>query len=129
MISSIIQWAIISLILIILIHYLYRFFKNTLTIPKIKDLVNKPIDEYKEIYDTIRQNNNNNNNLNKQHSINIKQINNDSNQNKSMKDELKNYLTNLSSISGNDDSKCENNQDNNSGFGSYDFQSNNFSSY
>jgi hypothetical protein len=125
MISSIIQWAIISLILIILIHYLYRFFKNTLTVPKIKDLVNKPIDEYKEIYDTIRQNNSNNqktNNLNKQ-------TNGDTNQNKTMKDELKNYLTNLNSVSGNDNSIGENNQDNSSGFSSYDFQSNNFSSY
>ncbi len=125
MISSIIQWAIISLILIILIHYLYRFFKNTLTVPKIKDLVNKPIDEYKEIYDTIRQNNSNN-----QKTINLnKQTNSDTNQNKTMKDELKNYLTNLNSVSGNENSIGENNQDNSSGFGSYDFQSNNFSSY
>jgi len=43
------KWVIISLVLIFLIHYLYSFFKNMLTIPKIKDLVNKPIAQYNEI--------------------------------------------------------------------------------
>ena len=48
-----IQWIFISLLLITLVHYLYSFFKNTLTIPKMRDLVNKPLDRYKEIYSTI----------------------------------------------------------------------------
>ena len=45
--------AVISLVLIILVHSLYIFLKTNLTIPKIKDLVNKPDIRYKEIYDTI----------------------------------------------------------------------------
>ena len=48
------QWIIISLVLIMLIHYLYSFFKNTLTVPKVKDLVNKPTERYNEILETIK---------------------------------------------------------------------------
>ena len=49
-----VQWIIISLVLIMLIHYLYSFFKNTLTVPKVKDLVNKPTERYNEILETIK---------------------------------------------------------------------------
>ena len=31
-----IKWGIISLLIILLIHYLYSFFKNTLTVPKVR---------------------------------------------------------------------------------------------
>ena len=54
-----IQLIIIYLLLILLVHYLYSFFKNTLTIPKIKDLVNKPSERYNEIYKTIMKKKNN----------------------------------------------------------------------
>ena len=47
------QSTIISLVLIILIHYLYSYFKNTLTVPKVKDLVNNPHQQYKEIINTM----------------------------------------------------------------------------
>ena len=43
----------ISLLLIALIHYLYSFFKDTLTVPKIKDLVNKPAKRYDEMFDIL----------------------------------------------------------------------------
>ena len=49
-----VQWIIISLVLIMLLHYLYSFFKNTLTVPKVKDLVNKPTERYNEILKTIQ---------------------------------------------------------------------------
>ena len=49
-----VRWIIISLVLIMLIHYLYSFFKNTLTVPKVKDLVNKPTERYNEILETIK---------------------------------------------------------------------------
>jgi hypothetical protein len=39
-----------SLILIAIVHYIYEFFKNNLTEPKIKDLVNKPNAQYEKIY-------------------------------------------------------------------------------
>lgn len=54
----IIQWIIISLVFIFLLHYLYNFFVNVLTIPKVKDLVNKPIDKYNIIMKDIEINNN-----------------------------------------------------------------------
>ncbi len=40
------------------------FFKTTLTVPKIKDLVNSPNQKYKNIYDTINHNSYNSNNSN-----------------------------------------------------------------
>lgn len=53
MLSWIIQITIISIVLIFLVHYLFNFFKETLTVPKIKDLVNSPNQKYQHIYDTI----------------------------------------------------------------------------
>jgi len=48
------QMTIISILLIFLVHYLVNFFKSTLTIPKIKDLVNIPNQKYEEIYNIIK---------------------------------------------------------------------------
>jgi len=35
------------------VHHLLCFFKTTLTVPKIKDLVNSPAAKYQHIFDTI----------------------------------------------------------------------------
>lgn len=43
----------ISVVIIATIHYIYNFFKNNLTVPKIKDLVKKPKQQYKHIYESI----------------------------------------------------------------------------
>ncbi len=43
----------ISFIFIFIVHYLLVFFKATLTVPKIKDLVNCPTQKYQDIYNTI----------------------------------------------------------------------------
>lgn len=40
----------ISLCLIAVVHYLYVFFKTTLTVPKVKDLVNRPQKQYDAIF-------------------------------------------------------------------------------
>jgi len=48
-----IQITVISFILIFLIHYLINFFKSTLTIPKIKDLVDAPAKKYENMYSII----------------------------------------------------------------------------
>ena len=53
MLSLIIQISIISIIFIFLVHHLLCFFKTTLTVPKIKDLVNSPAAKYQHIFDTI----------------------------------------------------------------------------
>lgn len=44
-----IQIAAVSLILIFLVHHLFHFFKSTLTVPKVKDLVNGDKEEYENI--------------------------------------------------------------------------------
>ena len=56
MLLWIIQITIISIIFIFLVHHLIEFFKNTLTIPKIKDLVNSSSQKYENIYNTIKNN-------------------------------------------------------------------------
>ena len=55
MLFWIIQMTILSIILIFLVHYLINFFKSTLTVPKIKDLVNTPTQNYENIYNIIKQ--------------------------------------------------------------------------
>ncbi len=82
MLPWIIQMSIISLILIILVHYLFTFFKTNLTIPKVKDLVNKPQKQYEALFDTMKET--------------IIQPSKSENDNVNMKNELKNYLKELS---------------------------------
>jgi hypothetical protein len=63
MLSWIIQITIISIVLIFLVHHLIIFFKSTLTVPKIKDLVNTPTQKYENMYNIINQNKSTNTNL------------------------------------------------------------------
>ena len=42
MINNFVFYIIISVVIISLLHYLYIYFINILTVPKIKDLVTKP---------------------------------------------------------------------------------------
>ena len=78
MIFSIIKQIILSIILIVIVHYIYVFFKENLTQPKIKDLVNKPKMKYKEIYKSVEQSKINESNSNK------------------MKSELQDYIKEIS---------------------------------
>lgn len=55
-----IQITVISIVLIFLVHHLINFFKSTLTVPKIKDLVNTPTQKYENMYNIINNNQNNN---------------------------------------------------------------------
>ncbi len=71
----ILQQTIISIILIVSVHYTYIFFKDNLTIPKTKDLVKKPTEQYNKIYEAIKNKKEEKNN---------------------MKNELKNYIKELS---------------------------------
>jgi len=57
MLSWIFQITFISIILIFLVHHLIDFFKDTLTIPKIKDLVNSPTKKYENMFLTMKQGN------------------------------------------------------------------------
>lgn len=51
-----IKTVIISIIFIFLIHHLIEFFKNTLTVPKVKDLVNVPTQKYEHILNILSKN-------------------------------------------------------------------------
>ena len=53
MLSLIIQITIVSIIFIFIIHYLINFFKDNLTVPKTKDLVNAPNKKYENMYNVI----------------------------------------------------------------------------
>ena len=70
MFFEVVKWSVISLILIVLIHYLFIFFKDNLTIPKTKDLVTKPLEKYKTM-ETIIDNNFNKVKSNKLDSSNL----------------------------------------------------------
>jgi hypothetical protein len=88
MLSLIIQYTIISIILVFLVHHIIHFLKSTLTVPKIKDLVNIPKEKYKNIYNVIESKNKK---LDDHYMINELLPKND---NLNMKDELKNFLKN-----------------------------------
>lgn len=67
MIFIILKYTLYSLLIIVIFHYIYDFLKNTLTIPKTIDLVNKPSNMYDDIYKTLNNynfNNSNSNNIN-----------------------------------------------------------------
>jgi hypothetical protein len=102
--SWIIKVAVVSFLFIFLLHYLYSFFKTTLTSPKIKDLVNKPMRKYDSIYDSLE---NNQSYIEESDGVNISNAlhsNSISAQNpikQNMKDELKKYLSELSGSGGN----------------------------
>ena len=53
------QITLISIILIFLVHHLISFFKTTLTVPKIKDLINVPAQKYESMFQTISSSNSN----------------------------------------------------------------------
>jgi DNA-binding transcriptional regulator GbsR (MarR family) len=74
-ISSTIMWGLISLILIMLIHHIFYYLRNTLTTPKIRDLIDEPHNTYLEIQETINKS---------------------SNEDKHMKNELTDFLSELS---------------------------------
>jgi hypothetical protein len=58
MILWIIQMTFFSIILIFLVHYLIEFFKTTLTVPKVKDLVYSSNQKYENIYNILKNNSN-----------------------------------------------------------------------
>ncbi len=57
------QSAILSAALIFLVHHLFQFFKSTLTVPKIKDLVNAPARKYEAMYNVIHKSSDKTNNM------------------------------------------------------------------
>tara|TARA_Y100000816_G_C26078052_1_gene567754 strand:- start:89 stop:370 length:282 start_codon:yes stop_codon:yes gene_type:complete len=79
---NILKTAILSFIFIILSHNLYLFFKNNLTVPKVKDLVTTTDEKYNDMFNVINTQN--------------ETINNITNEGDNMKNELKEYIKNIS---------------------------------
>lgn len=51
------QNVVFSISLIVILHYLYIYFKSTLTSPKVKDLIYCPKQKYETIFNTIERGN------------------------------------------------------------------------
>ena len=73
------------------VHHLINFFKNTLTVPKIKDLVNSQNQKYENIYNTLNHKTEKNIDVSISTSTDIDQLL-PKQTNDSMKNELKNFL-------------------------------------
>ena len=115
-----IKITLLSIILIFLVHYLINFFKSTLTVPKIKDLVNTPTQKYENMFNVMSLSDRQNTNSNNSNSNNSNNSNNSSNINNissnqvsyteidllpkpdenSMKNELKSFLKKQMDTSG-----------------------------
>ena len=78
-----IQVSVVSLLIIFVMHNLYSFFKDTLTVPKIKDMVKRPQQRYDTLFRELR------NQVVAEQPI--------ANANDDMKNELKRYLMDLNS--------------------------------
>jgi len=87
-----IQITIISIILICLVHYLINFFKSALTVPKIKDLVNSPIQKYENMYSIINNGNTSEIKDKKNNDYTLIDLLPTNKEDTNMKNELKNYI-------------------------------------
>ena len=112
MLYWIVQITVVSVVFILVVHNIFHFLKNTLTVPKAKDLVDVHMEKYKHIYATLNENDNNfdylqqtdnNTNSGTTNIDDIPMMTQDSenkgigqlltpNENKNMKDELKNFM-------------------------------------
>lgn len=92
MLSWVIQITMMSIVLIFLVHHLINFFKSTLTVPKIKDLVNTPTQKYENMYNIINnQSSYKSSNLGNDYSL-IDLLPKHEDEESNMKSELKNFL-------------------------------------
>jgi len=89
MLFLIIFWSIISFIFIFTLHNLFNFFTDTLTVPKVKDLIYEPKKMYSEIETTLKSNNLEKNTEKKEYTQNY------SVNSEDMKSELKSFFNDL----------------------------------
>jgi uncharacterized protein YerC len=92
-----IQISLASLVIIFVLHKLYAFFKDMLTVPKIKDMVKRPQQKYETLFRELR---NRGQDFDVNHEINANanaNTNTNTNTNAAMKNELKRYLMDLNS--------------------------------
>ena len=55
MLYWIVQITVVSVVFILVVHNIFHFLKNTLTVPKAKDLVDVHMEKYKHIYAFIHE--------------------------------------------------------------------------
>ncbi len=123
MFFNILYSAIVSIIIIFVVHNIFNYFKNTLTTPKIKDLINKPRNEYDKIKSVINSNSHidtSGRNDNDNTSTEMKSIRNDVDRD-NIKSELKDFFKQLNeekkdSISFNPINNIENISSSNSNY-------------
>ena len=111
MLYWVIQIIVVSVIFILVVHNIFNFLKTTLTVPKAKDLVDVHMEKYKHIYATLKKDDDLSGMINPNHlssgTTNIDDIPMvgdetlgkpnighllSSSENKSMKNELKNFM-------------------------------------
>ena len=109
----VVQVVIVSIVIIFLLHNLYIFFKETLTVPKMKDMVKRPQQKYESLFRELEE-------FRRDHNVNVSSSNatnananatnasnanatNASNANDAMKNELKRYLMELNAPQSNSD--------------------------
>lgn len=94
-----IQVSVTSLIIIFVMHNLYSFFKETLTVPKIKDMVKRPQQKYETLFRELRSinaiNANDNANVNATSTTTSSAMFSARISDSEMKNELKRYLMDL----------------------------------
>ena len=89
------QVVIVSFIIIFLLHNLYFFFKETLTVPKMKDMVKRPQQKYDALFRELRMHREESNLDGIVETSTVPKHENDANTNEEMKTELKRYLMEL----------------------------------
>lgn len=91
MLTRLLVTIVISLLLIIVIHYLYTYFKETLTNPIEKQIIQQTQEKYDEIYKLSQPSQA----LQSQSSKKEKKIKTQSKKNSNMEDELNNFIETL----------------------------------
>lgn len=85
------QHIVLSILLIWIVHKTFRYFKSQLTVPKVKDLVNKPMTEYGNMYRSMEMEvNDYSKEADKNISLQEQMV-----QKKEMKNKLKEFLANV----------------------------------
>jgi len=73
MLTWTIQTAVISLVVIMILHNIYIYLKDNLTYPNVTDYVNRPNEKYNEIYNIISKTNSENINYETSTASNMKE--------------------------------------------------------
>jgi hypothetical protein len=104
----VVQVVIVSIVIIFILHNLYIFFKETLTIPKMKDMVKRPQQKYESLFRELEEFKRGSHDVNVRCAANAavnaavnSAVNTEAND--AMKNELKRYLMELNAPQSNSD--------------------------